>query len=56
MLQLSRNNISEIDTEALAPLYSLALLALDGNNLHHLKFKAFLSLHTTATHIRLAGV
>ncbi|XP_019740405.1 slit homolog 1 protein [Hippocampus comes] len=55
VLRLSRNNISEIDTEALAPLYSLALLALDGNNLHHLKFKAFLSLHTTATHIRLAG-
>ncbi|XP_061556840.1 insulin-like growth factor-binding protein complex acid labile subunit [Phycodurus eques] len=55
VLQLSHNNISQIDTKALAPLYSLAVLALEGNNLRHLKFKTFLSLHTTATHIRLAG-
>uniref|UniRef100_A0A8C5DVW8 Insulin-like growth factor-binding protein complex acid labile subunit n=1 Tax=Gouania willdenowi TaxID=441366 RepID=A0A8C5DVW8_GOUWI len=55
VLQLSHNNISHIDPEALAPLYSLALLALDGNNLHHLKFKTFNSLHTTATHIQLSG-
>uniref|UniRef100_A0A3Q3H2Q9 Si:ch211-237i5.4 n=1 Tax=Labrus bergylta TaxID=56723 RepID=A0A3Q3H2Q9_9LABR len=55
MLQLSNNNISQIDSDALAPLYSLAVLALDGNNLHHLKFKTFISLHTTATHIQLSG-
>lgn len=56
MLQLSNNNISQIDGEALAPLYSLAVLALDGNNLQHLKFKTFISLHTTATHIQLSGL
>lgn len=56
MLQLSNNNISQIGGEALAPLYSLAVLALDGNNLQHLKFKTFLSLHTAATHIQLSGL
>ncbi|KAM3598569.1 uncharacterized protein V6R79_019842 [Siganus canaliculatus] len=55
MLQLSNNNISQIDTDALAPLYSLTFLALEGNNLQHLKFKTFISLHTTATHIQLSG-
>ncbi|XP_039978727.1 leucine-rich repeat-containing protein 70 isoform X3 [Xiphias gladius] len=55
VLQLSKNNISKIDSEALAPLYSLTVLALEGNNLHHLKFKTFISLHTTATHIQLSG-
>ncbi|XP_036004431.1 TLR4 interactor with leucine rich repeats isoform X2 [Fundulus heteroclitus] len=55
VLQLSNNNISQIDTDALAPLYSLAVLNLEGNNLHHLKFKTFISLHTTATHIQLSG-
>ncbi|TWW54642.1 hypothetical protein D4764_0023290, partial [Takifugu flavidus] len=55
VLNLSNNNISWIDGEALAPLYSLAILALEGNNLHHLKFKTFLSLHTTATHITLSA-
>ncbi|XP_068509420.1 reticulon-4 receptor isoform X1 [Syngnathus scovelli] len=55
VLQLSHNNISRIDTKALSPLYNLAVLALEGNNLHHLKFKTFLNLHTTATHIQLAG-
>ncbi|XP_038565797.1 insulin-like growth factor-binding protein complex acid labile subunit [Micropterus salmoides] len=55
VLQLSNNNISLIDTDALAPLYSLAVLALEGNSLHHLKFKTFISLHTTATHIQLSG-
>ncbi|XP_053300221.1 insulin-like growth factor-binding protein complex acid labile subunit [Pleuronectes platessa] len=55
VLQLSYNNISQIDSDALAPLYSLAVLALEGNNLQHLKFKTFLSLHTTATHIQLSG-
>ncbi|XP_004572578.1 uncharacterized protein LOC101477456 isoform X2 [Maylandia zebra] len=55
VLQLSNNNISQIDTDALAPLYSLAVLDLEGNNLHNLKFKTFISLHTTATHIQLSG-
>lgn len=55
MLQLSYNNISQIDSDALAPLYSLAVLDLEGNNLHILKFKTFMSLHTTATHIQLSG-
>eukprot|EP00066_Takifugu_rubripes_P012618 XP_011601884.1 PREDICTED: leucine-rich repeat-containing protein 70-like [Takifugu rubripes] len=55
VLNLSNNNISWIDGEALAPLYSLAILALEGNNLHHLKFKTFLSLHTSATHITLSA-
>ncbi|XP_034448520.1 insulin-like growth factor-binding protein complex acid labile subunit [Hippoglossus hippoglossus] len=55
VLQLSYNNISQIDSDALAPLYSLAVLALEGNNLQHLKFKTFLSLHTTETHIQLSG-
>uniref|UniRef100_M4A8S7 Si:ch211-237i5.4 n=1 Tax=Xiphophorus maculatus TaxID=8083 RepID=M4A8S7_XIPMA len=55
VLQLSNNNISQIDSDALAPLYSLAILNLEGNNLHHLKFKTFISLHTTATHIQLSG-
>ncbi|PWA30317.1 hypothetical protein CCH79_00015783, partial [Gambusia affinis] len=54
VLQLSNNNISQIDSDALAPLYSLAILNLEGNNLHHLKFKTFISLHTTATHIQLS--
>lgn len=55
VLQLSNNNISQIDTDALAPLYSLAVLDLEGNNLHNLKFKTFISLHTTATHIQLSA-
>uniref|UniRef100_H3D921 Si:ch211-237i5.4 n=1 Tax=Tetraodon nigroviridis TaxID=99883 RepID=H3D921_TETNG len=55
VLNLSNNNISRIDGEALAPLHSLAILALQGNNLHHLKFRTFVSLHTTATHITLSG-
>ncbi|XP_067334549.1 phospholipase A2 inhibitor beta [Channa argus] len=55
VLQLSNNNISHIDSDALAPLYSLAVLSLEGNNLHNLKFKTFISLHTTATHIQLSG-
>nr|XP_043906712.1 insulin-like growth factor-binding protein complex acid labile subunit isoform X2 [Solea senegalensis] len=33
----------------------LAILTLEGNNLRHLKFKTFVSLHTTATHIQLSG-
>eukprot|EP00064_Thunnus_orientalis_P006646 superscaffoldBa00000701_g6664 len=55
VLQLNNNNISQIESDALAPLYSLAVLALEGNNLRHLKFKTFISLHTTATHIQLSG-
>uniref|UniRef100_A0A3Q4IC46 Si:ch211-237i5.4 n=1 Tax=Neolamprologus brichardi TaxID=32507 RepID=A0A3Q4IC46_NEOBR len=53
VLDLSHNKL--IDTGALAPLYSLAVLDLEGNNLHNLKFKTFISLHTTATHIQLSG-
>ena len=56
MLQLNNNNISQIESDALAPLYNLAVLALEGNNLRHLKFKTFISLHTTATHIQLSGL
>lgn len=56
MLQLSNNNISQIEGDALAPLYSLAVLVLEGNHLQHLKFKTFISLHTTATHIQLSGL
>ncbi|CAB1341868.1 unnamed protein product [Coregonus sp. 'balchen'] len=52
-LQLGQNNISHIDTEALAPLHTL--LGLEGNQLQHLKFKTFLSLHTAGTHLQLAG-
>uniref|UniRef100_A0A7N8XSU2 Si:ch211-237i5.4 n=1 Tax=Mastacembelus armatus TaxID=205130 RepID=A0A7N8XSU2_9TELE len=48
-------NAADMITEALGPLYSLAVLSLVGNNLHHLKFKTFISLHTTATHIQLSG-
>ncbi|XP_069033793.1 phospholipase A2 inhibitor beta [Embiotoca jacksoni] len=55
VLQLNNNNISGIEPDALAPLCSLALLSLEGNKLHHLKFKTLISLHTTATHIQLAG-
>lgn len=55
VLNLSNNNISRIEGGALAPLHSLAILALEGNNLHHLKFKTFVSLQTTATHITLSG-
>lgn len=55
VLKLSNNNISRIDGDALAPLHSLAILALEGNSLQHLKFKTFVSLHTTATHITLSG-
>lgn len=54
-LQLGQNNITHIDTEALAPLHSLTLLGLEGNQLQHLKFKTFLSLHTAGTHLQLAG-
>lgn len=55
LLLLGHNNISRIETDAFAPLHSLALLGLEGNHLEHLKFKTFLNLHTSGTHLQLAG-
>ncbi|XP_051987199.1 slit homolog 3 protein [Xyrauchen texanus] len=55
VLLLGSNNISRIAVNALAPLHSLSLLGLEGNHLEHLNFKTFLSLHTAATHLQLAG-
>ncbi|KAF4116339.1 slit homolog 2 protein [Onychostoma macrolepis] len=55
VLLLGNNNISGIEVNALAPLHSLSLLGLEGNHLEHLNFKTFLSLHTAATHLQLAG-
>lgn len=55
MLLLGHNNISRIETDAFAPLHSLALLGLEANHLEHLKFKTFLNLHTSGTHLQLAG-
>ncbi|XP_056152702.1 reticulon-4 receptor-like 2 [Lampris incognitus] len=54
VLLLGHNNLSLIETEALAPLWSLTLLGLQGNQLVHLKFKTFLNLHTTSTHLQLS--
>lgn len=54
VLLLSHNNISQIELEALAPLRSLILLGLEGNQLKHLKFKTFLNLHTISTHLQLS--
>lgn len=54
VLLLSHNNISVIETEALAPLSSLTLLGLQGNQLEHIKFKTFLKLQTTSTHLQLS--
>ncbi|TRY92141.1 hypothetical protein DNTS_031455 [Danionella cerebrum] len=55
VLLLGYNNISRLEVNALAPLHSLSLLGLEGNALQHLNFKSFLSLHTAATHLQLAG-
>ncbi|XP_048102412.1 slit homolog 2 protein [Alosa alosa] len=55
LLLLGHNNISLIETDAFAPLHSLALLGLEGNRLEHLKFKTFLNLHTSGTHLQLAA-
>ncbi|XP_017294343.1 reticulon-4 receptor-like 2 [Kryptolebias marmoratus] len=54
VLLLGHNNISEIQTEALAPLRSLTLLGLQGNQLEHIKFKSFLKLQTTSTHLQMS--
>ncbi|XP_029934417.1 leucine-rich repeat-containing protein 17 [Myripristis murdjan] len=54
VLLLSHNNISLIETEALTPLRSLTLLGLQGNQLEHLKFKTFLNLQTTSTHLQMS--
>ncbi|KAM6896868.1 uncharacterized protein FYW49_018247 [Xenentodon cancila] len=54
VLLLSHNNISVIETQALAPLRSLKLLGLQGNQLEHIKFKTFLKLQTTSTHLQMS--
>ncbi|XP_042369617.1 slit homolog 1 protein-like, partial [Plectropomus leopardus] len=55
VLLLSHNNISLIQAEALAPLRSLTLLALRGNQLSHIRFKTFLKLQTTTTHLQMSS-
>ncbi|XP_044033456.1 leucine-rich repeat-containing protein 24 isoform X2 [Siniperca chuatsi] len=55
VLLLSHNNISVIETEALAPLRSLTLLSLQGNQLKHIRFKTFLKLQTTTTHLQMSS-
>ncbi|XP_073345287.1 uncharacterized protein [Pagrus major] len=55
VLLLGHNNISEIQTEALAPLRSLTLLGLQANQLQHIKFKTFLKLRTTTTHLQMSS-
>lgn len=54
VLLLGHNNLSEIQTKALAPLRSLTLLGLQGNQLEHIKFKTFLKLQTTSTHLQMS--
>ncbi|CAJ1080086.1 reticulon-4 receptor-like 2 [Xyrichtys novacula] len=54
-LLLGHNNISVIETEALAPLRSLTLLGLQGNQLERVRFKTFLKLQTTTTHLLLSS-
>ncbi|XP_026170497.1 leucine-rich repeat-containing protein 17 isoform X2 [Mastacembelus armatus] len=54
VLLLSHNNISVIETMALAPLRSLTLLGLQGNQLEHIKFRTFLQLQTTSTHLQMS--
>ncbi|XP_029978527.1 reticulon-4 receptor-like 2 [Sphaeramia orbicularis] len=55
VLLLNHNNISVIDSDALSPLRSLVLLGLRGNKLDHIRFKTFLELHTTSTHLQLSS-
>lgn len=55
ILHLSYNNISVIKTEAFTPLRSLTLLSLLGNQLAHIRFKTFLELQTTNTHLQLSS-
>ncbi|XP_008299765.1 protein slit, partial [Stegastes partitus] len=54
VLLLSHNNISAIESEALAPLRSLTVLGLQGNMLRHIRFKTFLKLQTTRTHLQMS--
>uniref|UniRef100_A0A3Q1IWS2 LRRCT domain-containing protein n=1 Tax=Anabas testudineus TaxID=64144 RepID=A0A3Q1IWS2_ANATE len=54
VLLLSHNNISKIETEALTPLRSLTLLSLRGNRLEHIRFKTFVQLQTTSTHLQMS--
>ncbi|XP_041672166.1 leucine-rich repeat, immunoglobulin-like domain and transmembrane domain-containing protein 2 [Cheilinus undulatus] len=54
-LLLGHNNISVIETEALAPLRSLTQLGLQGNQLERIRFKTFLKLQTTTTHLLMSS-
>ncbi|KAK9530100.1 hypothetical protein VZT92_011629 [Zoarces viviparus] len=54
VLLLGHNNISLIETQALAPLRSLTLFGLKGNQLEHIRFKTFLKLQTTSTHLQMS--
>ncbi|XP_065805786.1 reticulon-4 receptor-like 2 [Labrus bergylta] len=54
-LLLGHNNISVVETEALAPLRSLTLLGLQGNQLERIRFKTFLKLQTTTTHLLMSS-
>ncbi|XP_072230085.1 uncharacterized protein [Leuresthes tenuis] len=54
VLLLSSNNISVIEADALAPLRGLTLLDLKGNQLVGVKFKTFLKLQTTSTHLQMS--
>ncbi|XP_054455500.1 reticulon-4 receptor-like 2 [Anoplopoma fimbria] len=54
VLLLDHNNISLIETEALSPLRSLTLFGLQGNHLQHIRFKTFLKLQTTSTHLQMS--
>lgn len=55
VLLLGHNNISAIEADALAPLRSLTLLGLQGNQLQHIRFKTFLKLQTTNTHLQVSS-
>ncbi|XP_063281613.1 insulin-like growth factor-binding protein complex acid labile subunit [Pelobates fuscus] len=55
LLDVSDNNVSSIAVESFTSLHSLRLLALSGNQLSHLKFKTFLNLQTSSTHIQVSG-
>ncbi|KAJ0016159.1 hypothetical protein NQD34_014449 [Periophthalmus magnuspinnatus] len=55
ILHLGHNNITVIENQAFTPLRSLTLLSLHGNQLVHIRFKTFLELQTTNTHLQLAS-
>ncbi|CAL9699418.1 unnamed protein product [Knipowitschia caucasica] len=54
VLHLGYNNISTIKNGAFTPLRSLTVLNLHGNQLVHIRFKTFLELQTTNTHMKLS--